>query len=181
MTICALVGNSSGPMEQLVSEPLDPNAHVHTSSPWMPSCSEDGGLGETDRKQLAETLLALGKVASADAKQSSPPTPNIGRQLRALATAAERTRTGTPLLTLALDSSGFDLAGSLFDDAWWFRHSRRTQSPVIARQRRRQGSRARTAKSALAWISRCRPSAISSARAKEDLPNSLEATRIVNS
>ena len=177
MTICVACGETRlGQLEQLVSDPLDPNAHRAHIVAVDAILFEDGGLGETDRKQLAETLLALGKVASADAKHVIASNANIGRQLRALATAAERTRAGTPLLNSPLRQQWLRLRGSLFDDAWWFRHSSTDPvAPAIAPPEAPSGLRAANGEERTGLDLTLSSLSDLVARAKEDLPNGLDS------
>ena len=177
MTICVACGETRiGQLEQLVSDPLDPNAHRAHIVAVDAILFEDDGLGETERKQLAETLQALGKIASADAKHVIASNANIGRQLRALATAVERTRVGTPLLNSPLRQQWLRLRGSLFDDAWWFRHSSADPvAPIIAPPEAPSGLRTANGEERTGLDLTLSSLSDLVARAKEDLPNSLDS------
>ena len=177
MTICVACGETRiAQLEHLVSEPLNPDEHRAHIVAVDAILFEDGGLGETDRKQLADTLLALSKVASAGAKHIIASNANIGRQLSALATAAERTRVGAPLLNSPLRQQWLRLRGSLFDDAWWFRHSSADPiAPAIAPPPAPSGLRAPNGEERTGLELTLSSLSDLVARAKEDLPNSLDS------
>lgn len=119
ITLCVACGETR--FELPVGDPLNPEAHRAQIVAIDAILFEDGGLGPVQRQELEKKLLELSEIATAD--KANTYAAHLGQQLRMLATAASRTRVGTPLLDSHLRQYWFRLRGSLFDDAAWFRHS----------------------------------------------------------
>ena len=89
---------------------------------------DDGPLQESARDSVANTLLVMGRFAQADTANTIART--LGQNMRTLASLANHTRLGTPLLNSPLRREWLRIRGSLFDDAWWFRRS--SADPVVS-------------------------------------------------
>jgi hypothetical protein len=108
------IGNFEG-------DPLNPEVYRAQIVAVDAVLFEDGKLAESDREDVANTLVVMGRFAAADTTNTIAKT--LGQNMRTLGAMVKHTKVGTPLLNSRLRREWLRIRSSLFDDAWWFRRS----------------------------------------------------------